>query len=77
MGSSISGRNMPELPISTHFLSPSCHEKISSEGCDTKRVSDVQRKRRRQSHFCVRVVSGLEAKICNAHLGEEDLHESW
>jgi hypothetical protein len=32
IGSSISGRNMPELPISTHLPRPSCHEKISSDG---------------------------------------------
>lgn len=30
--SSISGLNMPELPISTHLPNPSCHEKISSDG---------------------------------------------
>jgi len=30
--SSISGRNMPELPISTHLPRPSCQEKISSDG---------------------------------------------
>jgi phenylalanyl-tRNA synthetase alpha chain len=29
IGSSISGRNMPELPISTHLPRPSCHEKTS------------------------------------------------
>lgn len=32
IGSSISGRNMPELPISTHLPRPSCHEKISRDG---------------------------------------------
>jgi hypothetical protein len=37
MGSSISGLNMPEFPISTHRFSPSCHEKISSEGCRRRR----------------------------------------
>lgn len=32
MDSSISGLNIPEFPISTHFCNPSCQEKISMEG---------------------------------------------
>ena len=33
MGSSISGRNMPLLPTSTHFFSCGWKAKISKEGC--------------------------------------------
>lgn len=32
MGNNISGRNIPLLPTSTHFPSPSWYEKISIEG---------------------------------------------
>lgn len=32
IGSNISGRNMPELPISTSFLRPGWYAKISKDG---------------------------------------------
>lgn len=77
MGSSISGRNIPLLPTSTHFLRIGWKAKISSEGCGAASDVDETRISRGLTHFCIGVVCRLKPDVLKTHFLEEDSHEPW
>lgn len=78
MGSSISGRNMPLFPISTHFWSKGWKAKISRDGYTTSTQSSKPGLSNEfmDTNLCVWVVRWFETEISHTHFFEKDSHKS-
>jgi hypothetical protein len=76
IGSSISGRNMPLFPTSTHLSSIGWKANISSDGYQPPWLSiETHNKFCKLSYLGIRIISGFKPYFLDAHLFKEDTHE--
>src|SRR6266542_2781724 len=75
IGSSISGRNIPLFPTSTHLFKSGWKANISNDGWGEGVMSIHDPSK--ATHLSIRIIGWFEAHLLDPHLFKENLHETF